>query len=128
MSKIISRRKILQLFGASAGTVLLPSVGKSTTLAAPSVKSSFTYCLNMATIRGHNLGFVKELETASKAGFHSVEIWIDTLQTYLDKGGTLSDAKKRLYDLGITVENNIGFAQWIVDDDATRQKGLEQMK
>jgi len=107
---------------------MLPHISKSTTTAAPPIHPSFTYCLNMATIRGHNLGFVKELETASKAGFRSVEIWIDSLQTYLDKGGSLSDVKKRLGDLGITVENNIGFAQWIVDDDATRQKGLEQME
>ncbi len=128
MSQSISRRKILQLFGASAGVAMLPRISKSTTTAAPPATPSFTYCLNMATIRGHNLGFVKELETASKAGFRSVEIWIDSLQTYLDKGGTLSDAGKRLSDLGITVENNIGFAQWIVDDDATRQKGIEQMK
>lgn len=128
MSQSISRRKILQLFGASAGVAMLPRISQSATTSAPPVHPSFTYCLNMATIRGHNLGFVKELETASKAGFHAVEIWIDSLQTYLDKGGTLSDVKKRLDDLGVTVVNNIGFAQWIVDDDATRNKGLEQMK
>ena len=128
MSKSISRRKVLQLFGASAGVAVLPQSSKSATTAAPPAHPTFTYCLNMATIRGHNLGFVKELETASKAGFRSVEIWIDSLQTYLDKGGTLSDAKKRLNDLGIIVENNIGFATWIVDDDAARQKGVEQMK
>jgi sugar phosphate isomerase/epimerase len=71
---------------------------------------------------------VKELETASKAGFRSVEIWIDSLQSYLDKGGTLSDLKKRLTDLGVQVDNCIGFAQWIVDDDSSRKKGMEQMK
>jgi 2-keto-myo-inositol isomerase len=128
MSQSVSRRKILQLFGASAGVAMFPRISKSAITAAPPPTTSFTYCLNMATIRGHNLGFVKELETASKAGFRSVEIWIDSLQTYLDKGGTLSDVRKRLNDLGITVENNIGFAQWIVDDDVTRQKGIEQMK
>ncbi|TKK68522.1 sugar phosphate isomerase/epimerase [Ilyomonas limi] len=128
MSQPITRRTALQLFGASAGIALLPRIGKSATTAAPPAHSSFTYCLNMATIRGHNLGFVKELETASKAGFHAVEIWIDSLQTYLNNGGTLTDAKKRLNDLGITVENCIGFAQWIVDDDTVRNKGIEQMK
>lgn len=96
--------------------------------AAPKANLPFIYCLNMATIRGHKLGFVKELETASKAGFRSVEIWIDSLQTYLNGGGTLKDAKKRLDDLGIKVENCIGFAEWIVDDDARRAKGVEQMK
>jgi sugar phosphate isomerase/epimerase len=71
---------------------------------------------------------VKELETASKAGFQSVEIWIDTLQQYLDNGGTLRDLKKRLTDLNIQVDNCIGFAEWIVDDDARRAKGIEQTK
>jgi sugar phosphate isomerase/epimerase len=82
----------------------------------------------MATIRGHNLGFVKELEVASKADFKAVEIWIDSLQTYLKNGGTLNDAKKRLDDLGVKVENCIGFAPWIIDDEAKRKEGLEQMK
>ena len=128
MSQSISRRKVLQLVGASAGIAILPRIGQSATVASPPAHPAFTYCLNMATIRGHNLGFVKELETAAKGGFRSVEIWMDTLQTYLDNGGSLSDAKKRLNDLGITVENSIGFATWIVDDDATRQKGMEQIK
>ncbi len=128
MPHSISRRNILQFIGASAGATLLPDIGNATTPAAPPVAPAFTYCLNMATIRGHNLGFVKELETASKAGFRSVEIWIDTLQAYLDGGGTLDDAKKRLQDTGITVANCIGFAQWIVEDDAIRTNGTEQMK
>lgn len=91
-------------------------------------KDNFIYCLNLSTIKGHQLGFVKELEVASKAGFRSVEIWMDSLQTYLDGGKTLADARKLLGDLGLKVENAIGFAQWIVDDDATRKKGIEQLK
>ena len=95
---------------------------------SPQPNASFTYCLNMATIRGHNLGFAKELEVASKAGFRAVEIWIDSLQKYLNGGATLKDATKLLNDLGIKVENAIGFAEWIVDDDAKRSVGIEQMK
>lgn len=124
----ISRRKILQLFGTTAAAFSLPSVGRSMLPPAPQAKSGFIYCLNMATIRGHKLGFVKELETASKAGFRSVEIWIDSLQTYLTNGGTPKEAKKRMDDLGIKAENCIGFAEWIVDDETKRAKGLEQMK
>jgi sugar phosphate isomerase/epimerase len=122
----LNRREILKWAGAAAGTSLLPRVVHS--VPSNSAKASLTYCLNMATIRGHNLGFVKELQTASKAGFRSVEIWMDSLQTYLDKGGTLQSARKILSDLGITVENTIGFAAWIVDDDAKRAKGIDQLK
>jgi sugar phosphate isomerase/epimerase len=71
---------------------------------------------------------VKELETASKAGFRSVEIWMDSFNTYVEKGGTIADLNNRIKDLGLKIENCIGFAQWIVDDEATRQKGVEQLK
>ena len=128
MPQSINRRKVLKLVGASAGMALLPRTGRSLPVAEPQATPAFVYCLNTATIRGHNLGLIKELETAAKAGFHSVEIWIDTLQTYLNTGGTLRDLKKRMNDLGIKVDNCIGFAEWIVDDDARRIKGMEQMK
>lgn len=99
------------------------------THAEPVVRKSksFIPCLNMATIRGHNLGFVKELETASKAGFRAVEIWMDTLQKYLQGGGTLADARRILSDNGMEVVNSIGFAEWIVDDEARRKKGVDQL-
>ncbi len=129
MSPSVSRRQTLALLTASAGAALAPTLATAETAPAiPAAQSPFILSLNMSTIRGHKLGFVKELETASKAGFRAVEIWIESLQTYLTNGGTLPEARKRLSDLGITVENAIGFAPWIVDDEATRVKGLEQMK
>lgn len=123
---MMNRRELLQALGVATAGSFLPRSGHAAL--SPQPNASFTYCLNMATIRGHNLGFVKELEVASNAGFKAVEIWIDSLQTYLNKGGTLKDAKKSLDDLGIKAENAIGFAEWIADDDARRKAGLEQMK
>jgi 2-keto-myo-inositol isomerase len=123
---MLYRRQLLQILGTTAGLSLLPKINMASPVAAAA--DPFIYCLNMATIRGHKLGFIKELETASKAGFRSVEIWIDSLQAYLGQGGTLKDARKRLDDLGIKVENSIGFTEWIVDDETARAKGLEQMK
>jgi len=120
----INRRETVKKIGAAVGLSCLPIMGES----KPAAKPAFTLCLNLSTIRGQNLGFVKELEVASKAGFRSVEIWMNTLQTYLDQGGTLADARKRLGDLGLQVENAIGFASWIVDDVATRTKGVGQLK
>ncbi|MDQ3534361.1 MAG: sugar phosphate isomerase/epimerase [Bacteroidota bacterium] len=121
---MINRRKTLKVLGASAGMSLLPY----STKAAIDDNPKYIYCLNMSTIRGQNLGFIKELEVASEAGFRSVEIWTGTLEAYLEKGGTLKEAKKRIDDLGLKVENAIGFAQWIVDDETTRKKALEQLK
>ncbi|WP_375447407.1 sugar phosphate isomerase/epimerase family protein [uncultured Fibrella sp.] len=118
----LSRRQTLAALGAIPATSFLKNL--------PSVKPKsgpFTLCLNMSTIRGQKLGFIGELEAASKAGFRSVEVWVGTLQDYL-KTNTPAEARRRLADLGITVENAIGFAPWIVDDAAARQKGLDQMK
>jgi len=126
MTQSVSRRQTLAALTATVGTTLAPK--SSEVLAAPTAQSPFTLCLNMSTIRGHKLGFVKELEVASKAGFRSVEIWIETLQTYLKNGASTADARKVLSDTGIKVENAIGFAPWIVDNDADRAKGLDQMK
>lgn len=128
MSQSLSRRQTLALLTASAGASIAPALAAAEPVStAPTAQAPFTLALNMSTIRGHKLGFVKELETASKAGFRAVEIWIETLQTYLKNGGTVADARKVLSDTGITIENAIGFAPWIVDDEAARAKGLEQM-
>jgi sugar phosphate isomerase/epimerase len=122
-----NRRQALKTLGVTAGAALLklPAVAKD----SPAIRNpGFKYSLNMSTIRGQQLGFIKELETASKAGFRSVEIWIDSLRDYLKNGGTTAEARKIIGDLGITVENAIGFAKWIVDDEDTRKKGLSQLQ
>lgn len=121
----MSRRDLLKASGTTAGMALVPQL--STAQNTPS-KNTFRLSLNLSTIMGQNLGFSKELEVASQAGFRSVEIWMPTLEKYLASGGTISDAKKRISDLGLSIENCIGFAQWIVDDNTTRNKGLEQLK
>ena len=126
MAQSVTRRQTLATLTASVGATF--SSNSLVAIEASAAQAPFTICLNMSTIRGHKLGFVKELETASKAGFRSVEIWVETLQTYLKTGATVSDARKVLADNGIKVENAIGFAPWIVDDETVRIKGLEQLK
>lgn len=123
---MLGRRDLLKYLSASAGLAILPDYVKS--MPAPRADKNFIYCLNTATIREHKLGLVGELEAASAAGFDGVEIWMDTLQAYIDKGGKLSDLKKRLTDLNLTVEGAIGFAAWIVDDDKQRKEAIEQLK
>lgn len=123
----IKRRVFLKGVGAAAGLAVMPggAVASGATLAP---KPAFTYCLNMSTIMGQKLGFIKELEVAAKAGFRSVEIWMGTLEAYLKNGGSLAEARKRIQDLGLRVESAIGFAAWIVDDERTRANALEQLK
>ena len=128
----MSRRALIKASGTAAGMALVPSMSeaKSNSLANSSVvaKQKFEFSLNMSTIMGQKLGFIKELEVAAQAGYKHCEIWVPTLETYLKSGGTIADARKRIADLGIKVQNAIGFAQWIVDDESVRAKGIEQLK
>jgi 2-keto-myo-inositol isomerase len=128
----ISRRKALAQTGLwlGAGLVGVPAQAAPDS-ARPSDSSAaqpFRYSLNMATIRGQKLGIVKEVEIAAKAGYQGIEPWVDSIAEYSKNGGALSDLKKRIADLGLTVEGAIAFPEWIVDDDARRAKGLEQAK
>ncbi|MHC4166379.1 MAG: sugar phosphate isomerase/epimerase family protein [Planctomycetota bacterium] len=88
----------------------------------------FTYCLNTSTIRGQNLSLDKEIEIAARAGYTGIEPWVRKISDYAGQGGNLRDIRRQLSDSGVTVESAIDFSRWIVDDDAERQKGFEQVK
>lgn len=88
----------------------------------------FRYCLNTSTIRGQKLSLVEELEIAAQAGYQGVEPWINEIDKYVEQGGSLHELSQRIHDLGLTVENAIGFFDWIVDDAAQRAKGLEEAR
>lgn len=83
------------------------------------------FALNMSTVRGQKLSVVEQIDVAAKAGYDGIEPWIRDLQSYADEGGSLDDLRKRIQDAGLTVDSAIGFANWIVDDDAARAAGLE---
>jgi len=119
------REALMGLFATSSALSLGQSPRKSNSLPT---ESDFQYCLNVSTLRGQELGVVRELEITAEAGYDSVEVWINGLQKYQEEGGSLSDLRKRIDDLGLSVANAIGFAQWIVDDDSVRKQALEQLK
>jgi sugar phosphate isomerase/epimerase len=93
-----------------------------------SATEPFGYCLNTSTIRGHNLSITEEIDIAAEAGYRAIEPWIGKIDAYVEKGGSLKDLAKRIADHGMTVESSIGFAQWIVNDDEKRTKGMEAAK
>ncbi len=86
------------------------------------------FALNTSTVRGHKLSVIEQIEVTAKAGFDGIEPWIGDLQKYADQGGSLGDLKKKIEDLGLTVDSAIGFANWIVDDEEARKQGLENAK
>ncbi|MFW6290618.1 MAG: sugar phosphate isomerase/epimerase family protein [Mariniphaga sp.] len=122
-----SRREALKgLALLAGGAVAVPASAYERTRSSNT--GQFSYCLNTSTISGQKVGFLKELEITSKAGYDGIEIWVRDLEKYIQEGGSPEDVKKYTEDLGITIENAIGFAQWAIDDDAARKAGMEQMK
>jgi sugar phosphate isomerase/epimerase len=90
--------------------------------------ASFTYCLNTSTIAGQKLSLPAMIDLAASAGFKAIEPWIGEIVAYQKKGGSLKELRQQIEDRGLVVASAIGFAQWIVDDDATRRAGLEEAK
>jgi 2-keto-myo-inositol isomerase len=123
---MISRREALKGVALLTGATFL-SQGKVAGKTVVS-ESNFSWCLNTSTISGQEVGFLKEFEITAKAGYNGIEIWVRDLEKYVREGGSLRDLKKYVDDLGLTIENAIGFAQWAVDDAAVRKAGLEQLK
>ncbi|WP_254508115.1 sugar phosphate isomerase/epimerase family protein [Anatilimnocola floriformis] len=130
MNSIFSdRRSWLQ----SAGLLGLGAVTASPSYllaedARVTVPKTLRYCLNMSTIRGQQLSVPDQVDLAAKAGYDSIEPWMGDLRKYEMAGGSLKDLAKRITDHGLKVDSAIGFAEWIVDDDAKRAKGLEAAK
>ncbi|QOV90603.1 sugar phosphate isomerase/epimerase family protein [Humisphaera borealis] len=111
------------MLAAGSGTL-----AQSPAPAARPANAPFGYCLNTSTVRGAKLGIDAVVDIAARAGFNGIEPWISELEEFEKKGGSLKDLGKKLADNGIAVPSAIGFAKWIVNDDAERAKGLEQMK
>ncbi len=133
----LNRRQLLA--GTAAGLTTLSTVakaGEATSKQSPVTETTtsrpanepFGYCLNFSTIRGQKLPITEDIDIAAKAGYHAIEPWFNKIDEYVKAGGSLKDLDKRIRDHGLTVESGIGFAEWIVDDDARRARGLEQAK
>ena len=127
-----SRRDLLArgaaLGAAAAAIPLLEQTMSAQVQPTRPANEPFGYCLNTSTIRGHNLSITEEVDIAAEAGYRAIEPWIGKIDAYLDQGGSLKDLAKRIADHGMTVESSIGFAPWIVNDDAQRTKGIEAAK
>lgn len=88
----------------------------------------FRYCFNTSTIRGQKLSLDKEIEITAQAGYSAIEPWVEKIHSYVRDGGNLKDIRRQINDSGLTVESSISFFRWVVDDEAVRAKGLEQVK
>ncbi len=129
----ITRRAWLAVATTGAG-VTLAATPASSGAADPLPTEPFGYCLNTSTVRlldgqwGKSRPIVELIDIAAKAGFRAIEPWIAEVDEYTKGGGTLKDLAKRFTDAGLAIPDAIGFAEWVVEDDERRKKGLEQAK
>lgn len=122
-----ARRKLLTTAGI-AGAAMVAARPVLAAAAAAESAAKVKYSLNMSTVRGQKLSVPEQVDLAAKAGYDAIEPWIGELRQYQQGGGSLDDLRKRIADHGLAVPSAIGFAEWIVNDDARRAAGLEQAK
>ena len=128
-SNSLSRRELLV---ATSATALSAALTASAPAAEETPKSPadrpFGFCLNMSTIREQKLTVPEQIDLAATAGYDAIEPWMGELHRFVEQGGKPADLQKRTADKGLKVASAIGFAEWIVDDDAKRKQGLENAK
>jgi 2-keto-myo-inositol isomerase len=120
-----NRRKVIKTIGLGASTFFLaPKSTEAKSLSQP----HFRYCLNTSTISGQNPGILRYIEIAAQAGYDGIELWIGDIQAFLKEGNPVTKLRKHLEDHQLKLENAIGFAPWMAEDETTKKKGFAQMK
>lgn len=117
--------------GALALGTALPgaAVARAGQMAKPEKKKApFKYCLNTSTISGQKPGLLRYVDIAAGAGYDSLELWIRDIQAYVSQGSSLASLDQHIRDAGLTVENTIGFAPWMVADATERATGFKQLE
>jgi sugar phosphate isomerase/epimerase len=131
MTEPVTRRALLAGAAAAGTTAVLAAEPKPTD---PKPAEPFGYCLNTSTVRllegqwGKSRPILELIDITAKAGYQAIEPWVAELDEYVKGGGSLKDLGKRIADAGLVVPDAIGFAEWVVEDEGRRKKGLEQAK
>jgi sugar phosphate isomerase/epimerase len=123
-----TRREMLGHTLSAAGAVSLLATTDTAGAAEAPGDESFGIALNTSTIRGQKLPITAEIDLVARAGYQGIEPWVNELDAHEQSGGKRADLRKRIADHGLSVVGLIGFAEWIVDDDARRAKGLEEAR
>ncbi len=121
----MNRREALKAAGLATGMAAAPGLAFSSEKKAA---GKFRFCLNTSTISGQKPGLKGYIEIAAKAGYDGVELWVGEVKDFKKQGNSLSSLKKLLDDSHMVVEDAIGFAPWMVDDDEQRKAGFIQMR
>lgn len=131
----LSRRKMIRSGCLLLGGAALTNSAFANQLHEPLTKRQkpvsglpFRISMNTSTISGYKLGVIEQIELIADAGFDGVELWVRDIEAYLKKGGSLESLAQRLKSSKLTLENMIGFAQWISDDDTIRKQAVVQLQ
>jgi 2-keto-myo-inositol isomerase len=128
MTTKLSRREWLAASALAAGAGAGPLAGSSSGDNPKGSAEPFTFALNTSTISGQKLTLAQEVEIVARAGYQGIEPWIRELDQHVQGGGSLVDLGKKIRDSGLTVVDAIGFFEWAVDDDARRNRALEEAR
>lgn len=120
MSTQWSRRSFLAATTGLAGAGSLPG-------RAAEPQHEFRFSLNTSTIQW-KLALPEAIDIVAAVGYHGIEPWVRELDVFTKSGGSLKDLGKRARDRGLAIIDVIGFAEWIVDDEGRRRKGLDEAK
>jgi len=123
---MFNRREFIKWSGAASVAATIPGVVNKGM--DKSGKGPFRFCLNTSTIRGQNLGLLKSIELAAKAGYDGLELWINDIREYLQQNNTIDSLAKFISSKGLAVENLISFTAWMVDDDAKRKAAHAELE
>ena len=122
---MLNRRDMLKLSGAAAMAALLPDIAVA---AYTPVTGPFRFCLNTSTISGQHPGLIHSIEIAQQAGYDGLELWINDINDYLNKGNTIQSLATFIKAKGLRVENAISFTEWMVEDDTRRNAAKTQLE
>jgi sugar phosphate isomerase/epimerase len=129
----VTRRGVLKSAAAAAAVSVSAGAPRRAKAQQAPAKSPFVMSLNTSTIRdckldGQKMTLPQKIDLVAKAGFTAIEPWINEIADHVKAGGDLGDVKKQLKDSGLAVVDAIGFAPWLMGDEAVHKKGLEAMK
>lgn len=88
----------------------------------------WSYCLNTSTIRNCGLDLEQEIRLTASVGYQGIELWVSEIESFIKKGGSLSQLRSWIESSGIKVPNLIAFFQWANPDSSVRASALEEAK
>ncbi len=124
---MLNRRNLLKFSGAAALAPLLPFNAVRAAAPQPSY-GPFKFSLNTSTISGQKPGLLQYIDIAAKAGYDGVELWVNDIKEYLEKGNSLPQLNAHIKAKRLVVENAISFTEWMVDDDTRRKAALDTLE